>query len=156
MVGRMVFRSLVERVMPNRLASERDSLTQQLDFHRRVLLRKLDGLDDEPLRWPMTASGVSLLGLVKHRRLMPRQAAVPGRIGSAQPRGSRAGQGDAQGELLPAPTCRTLRRGLSRPYQGWEDETAAKDIFLGYHDRLGIFYGHAALAGHAVIKAFWY
>jgi len=52
--------------MPNRLAGERDALTQQLDFHRATLLSKLDGLDDESLRRPMTASGVSLLGLVKH------------------------------------------------------------------------------------------
>jgi len=56
----------VERVTPNRLTGERDALTQQLDFHRATLLRKLDGLDDESLRRPMTASGVSLLGLVKH------------------------------------------------------------------------------------------
>ncbi len=52
--------------MPNRLADERDALTQQLDFHRATLLRKLEGLDGEQLRSPMTASGLSLLGLVKH------------------------------------------------------------------------------------------
>ncbi len=52
--------------MPNRLADERDALTQQLDFHRATLLRKLEGLDGEPLHRPMTASGLSLLGLVKH------------------------------------------------------------------------------------------
>src|SRR5262249_10886441 len=63
---RMVFTSPVERAMPDRLADERDALTQQLDFHRATLLRKLEGLDDEPLRRPMTASGLSLLGLVKH------------------------------------------------------------------------------------------
>lgn len=58
--------SPVERAVPNRLADERDALTQQLDFHRATLLRKLEGLDDEQLRRPMTASGLSLLGLVKH------------------------------------------------------------------------------------------
>lgn len=52
--------------MPNRLADERDALTQPLDFHRATLLGKLEGLDGEPLRRPMTASGLSLLGLVKH------------------------------------------------------------------------------------------
>lgn len=62
----MGFTSPVERATPNRLADERDALTQQLDFHRATLLRKLEGLDDEPLRRPMTASGLSLLGLVKH------------------------------------------------------------------------------------------
>jgi uncharacterized damage-inducible protein DinB len=62
----MTSTSQVERRAPNRLADERDALTQQLDFHRATLLRKLDGLDDEPLRRPMTTSGLSLLGLVKH------------------------------------------------------------------------------------------
>lgn len=62
----MVFTSPVERATPNRVADERDALTQQLDFHRATLLGKLDGLDDEQLRRPMTASGLSLLGLVKH------------------------------------------------------------------------------------------
>jgi uncharacterized damage-inducible protein DinB len=62
----MVFTSPVERLSPNRLADEREALTQQLDFHRATLLRKLEGLEGEPLRRPMTASGLSLLGLVKH------------------------------------------------------------------------------------------
>ena len=62
----MVFKSPVERAVPNRLADERDALTQQLDFHRATLLRKLEGLDGELLRRPMTASGLCLLGLVKH------------------------------------------------------------------------------------------
>ena len=62
----MAFTSPAERIKPNRLAGEAEALTQQLDFHRTTLLRKLDGLDDEALRRPMTASGLSLLGLVKH------------------------------------------------------------------------------------------
>lgn len=62
----MPFTSPVERTAPDRLAGERAALTQQLDFHRATVLRKLEGLDDEPLRRPMTASGLSLLGLVKH------------------------------------------------------------------------------------------
>jgi uncharacterized damage-inducible protein DinB len=37
-----------------------------LDFHRATLLWKVSGLSDEDLRRPMTPSGVSLLGLVKH------------------------------------------------------------------------------------------
>ena len=62
----MIFASPVERVVPSRVADERAALTQQLDFHRATLLRKLEGLDAEQLRRPMTASGLSLLGLVKH------------------------------------------------------------------------------------------
>jgi hypothetical protein len=58
----MVFTSPVGRPVLNRLADEREALTQQLDFHRATLLRKLEGLDDEPLRRPMTESGLSLLG----------------------------------------------------------------------------------------------
>ncbi|WP_433013576.1 DinB family protein [Kribbella sp. CA-294648] len=56
----------MERAVPDRLGDEREALTQQLDFHRATLLRKLEGLDGEQLRRPMTASGLSLLGLVKH------------------------------------------------------------------------------------------
>ena len=52
--------------MPDRLANEREALGQQLDYHRATRLQKLEGLADEVLRRPMTASGLSLLGLVKH------------------------------------------------------------------------------------------
>ncbi|SIN45034.1 DUF1877 family protein [Micromonospora cremea] len=45
---------------------------------------------------------------------------------------------------------------LSKPYIGWEDKNAARNVFLGYHNDLRTFYGRAALAGHSVIKAFWY
>ena len=45
---------------------EKQSLRVALDRHRDVVLWKLEGLDDEALRRPMTASGTSLLGLVKH------------------------------------------------------------------------------------------
>jgi uncharacterized damage-inducible protein DinB len=37
-----------------------------LEFHRATLLWKLEGLNDEQLRRPMTGSGVSLLGVLKH------------------------------------------------------------------------------------------
>jgi uncharacterized damage-inducible protein DinB len=56
----------VTRTTPNRLADERETLVGQLDFHRATILHKLEGLDDAQLRRPMTASGLSLLGLVKH------------------------------------------------------------------------------------------
>ena len=45
---------------------EKESLWASLDRHRDVVLWKLEGLDDERLRRPMTPSGTSLLGLVKH------------------------------------------------------------------------------------------
>ncbi|MBA2729796.1 MAG: DinB family protein [Euzebyaceae bacterium] len=45
---------------------EKISLHTSLDRHRDVVLWKLEGLDDEQLRSPMTPSGTSLLGLVKH------------------------------------------------------------------------------------------
>ena len=48
------------------VASEKESLHASLDRHRDVVLWKLQGLDDEQLRRPMTPSGTSLLGLVKH------------------------------------------------------------------------------------------
>jgi len=45
---------------------EKESLHASLDRHREVALWKLDGLDDEQLRRPVTPSGTNLLGLVKH------------------------------------------------------------------------------------------
>ncbi len=45
---------------------EKEILHVSLDRHRDAVLWKLDGLDDEQLRRPMTPSGTSLLGLVKH------------------------------------------------------------------------------------------
>ncbi|MFF3004943.1 DinB family protein [Kitasatospora sp. NPDC057940] len=46
--------------------AEKESLHVALDRHRDAVLWKLDGLDDEQLRRPMTPSGTNLLGLVKH------------------------------------------------------------------------------------------
>ncbi|MFG3427044.1 DinB family protein [Streptomyces californicus] len=45
---------------------EKESLHISLDRHRDVVLWKLEGLDDEQLRRPMTPTGTNLLGLVKH------------------------------------------------------------------------------------------
>jgi hypothetical protein len=45
---------------------EKESLQVALDRQRDVMLWKLEGLDDEQLRRPMTPSGTNLLGLVKH------------------------------------------------------------------------------------------
>jgi uncharacterized damage-inducible protein DinB len=45
---------------------EKESLKAALDRHRDVVLWKLDGLDEEQARRPMTPSGTSLLGLTKH------------------------------------------------------------------------------------------
>ncbi|MEE1793075.1 DinB family protein [Streptomyces sp. BE308] len=45
---------------------EKESLHSSLDRHRDVVLWKLEGLDDEQLRRPMTPSGTNLLGMVKH------------------------------------------------------------------------------------------
>ena len=46
--------------------AEKESLRVSLDRHRDVMVWKLEGLDDEAIRRPMTPSGTSLLGLVKH------------------------------------------------------------------------------------------
>jgi uncharacterized damage-inducible protein DinB len=46
--------------------SEKESLQISLDRHRDAVLWKIDGLGDEQLRRPMTPTGTSLLGLVKH------------------------------------------------------------------------------------------
>jgi uncharacterized damage-inducible protein DinB len=48
------------------MASEKESLYVALDRHRDAVFWKLEGLDDEQLRRPMTPTGTTLLGLVKH------------------------------------------------------------------------------------------
>lgn len=45
---------------------EKESLHISLDRHREVVLWKLESLTDDQLRRPVTPSGPSLLGLVKH------------------------------------------------------------------------------------------
>lgn len=48
------------------VGDEKTSLHASLDRHRDAVMWKIEGLDDEQLRRPMTPSGTSLLGLVKH------------------------------------------------------------------------------------------
>ncbi|MGX2994799.1 DinB family protein [Streptomyces sp. JNUCC 64] len=45
---------------------EKDILLTSLDRHRDAVLWKLEGLDEERLRRPLTPSGTNLIGLVKH------------------------------------------------------------------------------------------
>jgi uncharacterized damage-inducible protein DinB len=55
------------RIEPDRVADERASLEQWLDYHRATLLNKCAGLDEQQLKArPLTTSGLSLLGLVRH------------------------------------------------------------------------------------------
>jgi hypothetical protein len=50
----------------DRTAGEKECLHAALDLHRDQMLWKLEGLDEDAVRRPMTPSGTSLLGLVKH------------------------------------------------------------------------------------------
>ena len=52
------------RVPP--FGDEKTSLRAALDRHRDVIVWKVEGLDDEALRRPMTPSGTNLLGMVQH------------------------------------------------------------------------------------------
>jgi uncharacterized damage-inducible protein DinB len=45
---------------------EKESLQVSLDRHRDAVLWKLEGVSEDDLRRPLTPSGTSLLGLVKH------------------------------------------------------------------------------------------
>jgi uncharacterized damage-inducible protein DinB len=57
----------VERVEPERIAGERESLEQWLDFHRDTLLSKCAGLTEDQLKVrSVPPSALSLLGLVRH------------------------------------------------------------------------------------------
>jgi len=56
----------VDRRDPPEAAPETDMLPAFLDYHRATLLWKVDGLSESDLRRPLTPSGLTLLGLVKH------------------------------------------------------------------------------------------
>jgi uncharacterized damage-inducible protein DinB len=57
----------LERTEPVRVASERESLQQWLEFHRETLLTKCAGLRSNQLKTrSVPPSGLSLLGLVRH------------------------------------------------------------------------------------------
>lgn len=51
---------------PERTADERTTLISFLDYHRAMILWKLDGLDEDQARRSMVDSGTSLLGIVRH------------------------------------------------------------------------------------------
>jgi uncharacterized damage-inducible protein DinB len=56
----------LDRRDPPETLPEKDMLAAYLDYHRATLLWKADGLSDADLRRPMTPSGVTLLGMIKH------------------------------------------------------------------------------------------
>jgi hypothetical protein len=51
---------------PPKAADERTMLTTFLEYERTVFLRKIAGLGEDDLRRVMTASGLTLLGMLKH------------------------------------------------------------------------------------------
>ncbi len=55
-----------DRRDPPEAAPEGETLAAFLDYHRATLLWKVDGLAEADLRRPLTPSGLTLLGLVKH------------------------------------------------------------------------------------------
>ncbi|MGA3352040.1 MAG: DinB family protein [Acidimicrobiales bacterium] len=58
---------MVERTEPERLAGERESLEQWLDYQRQTLLMKCAGLTADQLKTrAVPPSALSLLGLVRH------------------------------------------------------------------------------------------
>lgn len=48
------------------MSDEKDLLARYLTKARTDLVAKLDGLDERQIRWPMTATGTNLLGILKH------------------------------------------------------------------------------------------
>ncbi|MFE6173534.1 DinB family protein [Streptomyces sp. NPDC056464] len=66
--GRCQWLLIISGAMTNSTytADEKTTLRAGLDRHRDAVVWKLEGLDDEQLRRPMTPTGTSLLGLVKH------------------------------------------------------------------------------------------
>jgi uncharacterized damage-inducible protein DinB len=57
---------VIDRTDPAGTLGERDMLTAWLNYHRRTLARKIDGLTGEQAVARSTVSGLTLLGLVRH------------------------------------------------------------------------------------------
>jgi uncharacterized damage-inducible protein DinB len=51
---------------------EKEILTGYLDHYRRMIVKLCEGLTDEQLRRPMTPTGLTVLGLVKHLAVVER------------------------------------------------------------------------------------
>jgi uncharacterized damage-inducible protein DinB len=57
---------------PSKADDERTMLTAFLEYERTVFLRKIGGLVEDDLRRVMTASGLTLLGMLKHLAFVER------------------------------------------------------------------------------------
>jgi uncharacterized damage-inducible protein DinB len=99
------------RTAPPTVADERAALSARLDFLRATVLMKLDGLDDEQLRRPMTPTGLSLLGLVKHLTQVEHSWFVRRVGGSGGPKLFRP---DEEFRVLPGETTRWIVDGYLR------------------------------------------
>jgi uncharacterized damage-inducible protein DinB len=99
------------RTQPPTVADERAALSARLDFLRATVLMKIDGLDDEQLRRPMTPTGLSLLALVKHLTQVEHSWFVR-RVGGAG--GPKLFPEDAEFRILPDETTRSIVDGYLR------------------------------------------
>jgi len=79
-----------------------------LDFLRATLLWKIEGLSDEELRRPMTPSGVSLLGMVKHSAFVERSWFQHVFLGEDVPFPWREGDPDADWRIEPGETTEEI------------------------------------------------
>lgn len=112
-----------ERVDPGGSTDERTALEEWLDWYRRTLVAKVEGLDDEQARrCSVPPSDLNLLGLVRHmaevernwfRRCFAGLEAPPLYFGSSHP------AGDPDGDMHPAASD-TVADALA----AWETEVS--------------------------------
>jgi len=112
-----------DRVDPHGAADERTALAEWLDWHRRTLIAKVVGLDDEQARRrAVPPSDLNLLGLLRHmvevergwfRRCFAGLDVSPLYYGSAHP------TGDPDGDMHPGESD-TVQEALA----AWEQEVA--------------------------------
>lgn len=99
------------RTVPPTVADERSALSARLDFLRATVLMKIDGLEDEQLRQPMTPTGLSLLGLVKHLTQVEHSWFVR-RVGGRG--GPKLFSPDEEFQVLPSETTSSIVDGYLR------------------------------------------
>ncbi|MDP9365640.1 MAG: DinB family protein [Chloroflexota bacterium] len=149
------------RLEPPMAAGPVEMVSAFLNFLRATLLWKIDGLSDDELRRPMTPSGVSLLGIVKHSAYVERvwfrrvfrgeDVAVPWREGDPDA-DWRIEPGETTEEIVRLYRDEAARSRAIVAEAAWETR-AAKE---GYDQTLGWILTHmveevARHCGHADI-----
>ena len=137
---------MTERSEPQRIADERTTLVEFLDYYRATLAIKIDGLSDEQARTAsVPPSDLNLLGLVRHmaevERSWFRWRFAGGEVGPLY-YGDAHPTGDEDGDLHPGPDD-TVTEALAT----WQNEIAFARELTARTELYAVSAGHAGKRG---------